>query len=674
MYTARNICAGIAIAYWAACIISSPPLHAANLSGQWQLEGEELHRFEHQKWAEYDNGNIIDTMEEDFVGVVDQPHFESQGYAVHSDGIIEGYLKRKRVCGEEFDYGFTGTVSEDNHVSLLIIYPGGSERCNLYGATWYLSYTDMIGYYDGVYDSLKGTITGTFTASQQRVYTECWDYDPWFGYDHYSVESTNIVTSGTFSITISGVDILDPPPTMVVYNPNIDSPEITFRAVGYPSGGRYHWEILRGEDKIRFVEGIDNAEVKLQAVRPSEIIGDTEIKVIYTVGSNTYEDTHSITIQKPTTLKMREDKKINPKRNLIEGGKFYEMTYFFQVVDQLGNEIKIEPTMSGMPFEEKLREYCIRPWWQLSGPIWATEAKGETDGSLEDHLIPPTYWKLPSDFCLKRNQEIYVAGWLVDERCQTYYCDYAISISGNCGGICESERRINFKESNKIYRDETHSHDIWVDSTISEITFNINWVGSNLDLILYAPSGEKIDPNVAENSSNIKYCQGDTYKYYNFENPEPGNWTMEITAIDVPPEGEDYLALAGITTNLTFSVSLNGTEFAQNDVIVITAELMEGSIPIIGALVMAEIERPDVSVDYILLYDDGMHRDEEPNDGIYANIYMDTALRGFYDITVSATGELSGEHYERTAFLSSLVSSIISGDIDFAEYSTFTNQ
>jgi len=202
MYTARNMCAGIAIAYWVACIISSPLLHAANLSGQWQLEGEELHRFEHQKWAEYDNGNIIDTMEEDFVGVVDQPHFESEGYAVHSDGTIEGYFKRKRVCGEEFDYGFTGTISEDNHVSLLIIYPGGSEKCNLYGATWYLSYTDMISYYDGVYDPLKGTITGTYTSSQERVYTECWDYDPWFGYDHYSVESTHIVTSGTFTIRI----------------------------------------------------------------------------------------------------------------------------------------------------------------------------------------------------------------------------------------------------------------------------------------------------------------------------------------------------------------------------------------------------------------------------------------------------------------------------------------
>ena len=216
MYTAKNICAGVAIAYWVACIISPPPLYAVNLSGQWEVEGEELHRFEHRKWAEYDNGNIIDTMEEDFVGVVDQPHFESEGYAVHSDGTIEGYLKRKRVCGEEFDYGFTGTISEDNHVSLLIIYPGGSEKCNLYGATWYLSYTDMISYYDGVYDPLKGTITGTYTSSQERVYTECWDYDPWFGYDHYSVECTNITTSGTFTITISGVNILDPPPTMVV--------------------------------------------------------------------------------------------------------------------------------------------------------------------------------------------------------------------------------------------------------------------------------------------------------------------------------------------------------------------------------------------------------------------------------------------------------------------------
>jgi len=215
------------------------------------------------------------------------------------------------------------------------------------------------------------------------------------------------------------------------------------------------------------------------------------------------------------------------------------------------------------------------------------------------------------------------------------------------------------RESDRIYMGQTQLHNVWVDSKVSEITFNLDWNGSDIDLALQTPNGVNIVPDIVKDNNNIEYIEGDTYKYYTIHDPNPGDWRMGITAVDVPIEGENYFALAAINSDLKLCLSLNETQFAQNSEIKITAEVLNKTSLISGAFVTAKIERPDESVDYILLYDDGMHGDEGLNDGIYGNIYTNTSLQGIYEITVSAIGEIIGEHYERSAFRSILVGSII---------------
>jgi len=202
----KHVWIGMGFAYWIICIAWTSPIFSIDLTGLWQLEGEELHRYEHQVWTDYEDGTVE---ERDFVGVVDQPHFEILGYATQFDGQIEATLVGKRLCNDLFEMTFVATISADNKVEFTNTYPGGSERCYQDGASWYFSWADEIGSYSGVYDPDKRVITGTFDCYQEWAYTECWENDPLFGYSHYSVESTNIITDGTFSITVRSVRFID---------------------------------------------------------------------------------------------------------------------------------------------------------------------------------------------------------------------------------------------------------------------------------------------------------------------------------------------------------------------------------------------------------------------------------------------------------------------------------
>jgi len=204
-----------------------------------------------------------------------------------------------------------------------------------------------------------------------------------------------------------------------------------------------------------------------------------------------------------------------------------------------------------------------------------------------------------------------------------------------------------------------------IDSTTSEATFNLSWQGSDLDLVLYTPDGTKIDPTTALDDPDVNYVEGDTYEYYTVQNPAPGNWIMEIIAVDVPPEGEEYTTVVEMETNLTLSLLTDKNVYNLNEWVNLLANLMNNDIPVIGASVTAEIERPDGSVDNIILYDDGAHNDIEANDGNYANVYTNITISGNYDISALATGRINGEQFERSAFTSiEIKAPAIPGDLD----------
>ncbi|NQE53243.1 hypothetical protein C5S29_06585 [ANME-1 cluster archaeon GoMg3.2] len=189
-----------------------------------------------------------------------------------------------------------------------------------------------------------------------------------------------------------------------------------------------------------------------------------------------------------------------------------------------------------------------------------------------------------------------------------------------------------------------------IGSSVKEALFSISWGGSDLDLVLYKPDGTKIDPATAATDPKIEYVKEATYAFYRITDPDPGEWTMEVTGVDVPPEGEEFTATAKVISSLTIALSTNKDQYNQGEVIKTTVSLTESGLPITGAAVNADITLPDGSTEAIILYDDGGHGDVAANDGVYANYFTNTGQIGNYKIDAAATGTTpSGTLFSRQA-------------------------
>jgi len=205
--------------------------------------------------------------------------------------------------------------------------------------------------------------------------------------------------------------------------------------------------------------------------------------------------------------------------------------------------------------------------------------------------------------------------------------------------------------SGMIFPSEEESHEIPISAT-TEATFALAWLAGDLDLSLTTPSGTLIDPSVAESDPNIIYYDDEdiTVEGYTVQNPEAGIWQVDIVAVDISGEGEHYTVMTFLETTVTLSLNLARYQYDPGDEVNITAELKRGQTAMTEASVTAEIRRPDESDESITLYDDGLHNDNEADDGIYANNYANTDMRGTYGITVTAYGTVDSEQFARESF------------------------
>jgi len=204
--------------------------------------------------------------------------------------------------------------------------------------------------------------------------------------------------------------------------------------------------------------------------------------------------------------------------------------------------------------------------------------------------------------------------------------------------------------SAKIFAGEENTHEIPIGST-TMVDFALAWSGGDLNLTLKTPNGTLIDPSFTTNDTNVTYyCDKNlTIEGYTIKNPESGIWKINVTAVNISEE-EDYTIMTFLDTNITLSLSLQKYQYDPNEPVNISASLMCGGEAITNASVTAKIKRPDDTTEDITLFDDGLHGDNQTKDGIYANAYTNTSSWGTYDITVTASGELNGEQFEREAF------------------------
>jgi hypothetical protein len=102
-----------------------------------------------------------------------------------------------------------------------------------------------------------------------------------------------------------------------------------------------------------------------------------------------------------------------------------------------------------------------------------------------------------------------------------------------------------------------------IDTGNSQATFILSWLNatSNLDMVLSAPDGKRIDSTAMTSDT---YRKNDTMVQYIISDPMPGNWTANITASKTSELGEGYcvltlLTLAETETNASINESDNIT-------------------------------------------------------------------------------------------------------------------
>lgn len=219
-----------------------------------------------------------------------------------------------------------------------------------------------------------------------------------------------------------------------------------------------------------------------------------------------------------------------------------------------------------------------------------------------------------------------------------------------------------------------------IDSTITVATFLVGWSGSDLDLTLERPDGSLIDPNVAAADPNITFVSAATFESYTIHSLMPGSWKIIVKGVNVPSSGESFIATVSGTSNLTFDTFLDKDQYSTGQPITVLASLSEGAQPLTGATVTVEVQVPAQSIAswpkvnqdtmptlpmsanppvIMALYDDGRHGDGPANDGVYGNIFTDTAKAGSYVFTFNASGTTTvGEGFTRATSRSVFVSQV----------------
>jgi len=116
------------------------------------------------------------------------------------------------------------------------------------------------------------------------------------------------------------------------------------------------------------------------------------------------------------------------------------------------------------------------------------------------------------------------------------------------------EEVIILSTTNTIEQDQKITLKVVINNLISKVLFYLKWPGSYLDFVLVKPDGTIIDKDTASSDPNIEFIGTFNESQYRIENPDTGEWTIEVTGTDVP-EGSliydlDVIGLSTITADV----------------------------------------------------------------------------------------------------------------------------
>lgn len=206
---------------------------------------------------------------------------------------------------------------------------------------------------------------------------------------------------------------------------------------------------------------------------------------------------------------------------------------------------------------------------------------------------------------------------------------------------------------------QTTSQVIGVDST-TMANFSLVWNNGDLYINLRAPDGTLITPSSIPSDSTYmesrdggalnEFINGKTC-VYNIINPQPGQWTAEITSADILPDGASEWALI-LTQDSPVSIALETDQlwYKTGNLVTLSASVLNGSSPVIGSVVLATIQAPGGGTQALSLLDNGVNGDAVAGDGQYTNQFV-VDESGTYRISVDASGDVGILPFIRTSVI-----------------------
>uniref|UniRef100_A0A8C4K9Q9 Calcium-activated chloride channel regulator 1-like n=1 Tax=Dromaius novaehollandiae TaxID=8790 RepID=A0A8C4K9Q9_DRONO len=227
--------------------------------------------------------------------------------------------------------------------------------------------------------------------------------------------------------------------------------------------------------------------------------------------------------------------------------------------------------------------------------------------------------------------------YAIDEVLPSKLIEAFSGITSGSGDISEQSIQLESKDL-EVASNQWINNSVTIDKTVGNDTFFlIAWSLQKPRIVLRDPKGKEYgDSDFTIDNSNLKTARlgingtaevGDWYYY--IENYYTQTQTISVTVTsraassDVPP--------------VIVKAYMNQANTAPNPVI-IYAEVSQGFLPVLGATVIATIEKDKAATETIPLLDNGAGADTIKNDGIYSRYFTSFQNNGRYSLKVNAYG------------------------------------
>ncbi len=188
-------------------------------------------------------------------------------------------------------------------------------------------------------------------------------------------------------------------------------------------------------------------------------------------------------------------------------------------------------------------------------------------------------------------------------------------------------------------------HMITIDNTTKKAYFIIAWLNdsNNLTLSLVTPS------NVTINSSSGLYdnhAKENVFELYEINNLESGLWKL-IVYPEFVSGSENYSLQVFYETDMIAAVGTDQENYTRGQSVNITAFVQQYGNLLQDIDFKVLVTKPDLNVEELDLYDDGMHDDFNVSDGVYGNTYNNLSIVGLYYISAIANITINDNNFIR---------------------------